>query len=109
MQPPLSPVTTQSQLAGGKLLIYFPDEQVLDGASEMASKGFFDMYDAPPWDTWVGLFHDSRGTHLLSWVPPELIEFAEAGISINCVDCIGWASNINVELSRKLGEHGLID
>jgi len=37
----------------GRMLIYVPEENVADGASEAASSGFFDLYDAPPWDIWV--------------------------------------------------------
>ena len=48
----------------GQLLIYVPSENVADGASKYASKGFFDAYDEPPWDTWV---HYSDGE--LIWVP----------------------------------------
>jgi hypothetical protein len=106
---PLPTVTTQSQLAVGKLLVYFPDEQVCDGASEAATKGFFDVYDAPPWDTWIGLFNDTRGTHLVSWVPPELIDLVEDGIYVNPVACIDWLSNVDLNLSRKLRDRGLID
>src|SRR5438309_1197489 len=52
----VKPITSSEQLAGGKLLICFPDEEVWDGASESASRGFFDRNDAPAWDTWVALF-----------------------------------------------------
>ena len=71
----------------GRLLIYEPWENVADGASQVASLGFFDMDDAPPWDTWV---HYSNG-RLLSWVPDELIKLAQDGIDANCVQCIQWA------------------
>jgi hypothetical protein len=35
----------------GKLLRYEPLETVTDGSSESLSHGFFDIEDAPPWDT----------------------------------------------------------
>lgn len=35
-----------------RLLIYWPMETVDDGASEAGSMGFYDVHDAPPWDTW---------------------------------------------------------
>jgi hypothetical protein len=40
-------------LQGGRLLIFEPDMTVFDGASENASQGYFDIYDVPPFDTWV--------------------------------------------------------
>ena len=75
---------------GGRLLSYVPSENVADGTSRYASKGFFDPDDAPPWDTWL---HYSDGT-LVSWVPDVLLPLAQAGIDANCVACIGWVDTI---------------
>lgn len=73
-------------VAGGRLLLYWPAENVSDGASEQATRGFFDVDDAPPWDTWVTY---SQGT-LLSWVPAQLLDLVKAGIDANAVGCIQW-------------------
>jgi hypothetical protein len=72
----------------GRLLLYFPMETVLDGAAEACSRKFFDVEDAPPWDTW---FCYSSGA-ILSWVPESMIARAQAGIDANPVDCIHWAA-----------------
>jgi hypothetical protein len=53
----------------GKLLIHYPAENVSDGASRYASKGFYDPDDAPPWDLWLS--YDPG--ELVSWVPAVLI------------------------------------
>jgi len=71
----------------GRLLIYNPWENVADGASQVSSLGFFDINDAPPWDTWI---HYAEG-RLVSWVPNELIKLAQDGIDANPVQCIQWA------------------
>jgi hypothetical protein len=76
----------QTSNDGGRLLLYSPEENVADGASQHASAGFFDVYDTPPWDTWVSY---SDGT-LLSWVPPQLVGMVQRGIDVNPVDCIRW-------------------
>ncbi len=73
-------------ISGARLLTYQPLETVSDGAAEAASKGFFDISDAPPWDTW--LFY-SKGT-ILSFVPESFLRVAQAGIDANPVDCIHW-------------------
>jgi hypothetical protein len=78
------PKFISSELAEGKLLIYGPDDNVDDGASQQQSRGYFDGKDAPPWDTWVCYFD----RHLISWVPPSLLELVQAGIATNPVDCI---------------------
>jgi hypothetical protein len=74
----------------GRLLIYEPWENVSDGASQVASLGFFDPNDAPPWDTWIH-YGDGR---LVCWVPKLLIKLAQDGIDANCVQCIQWADEL---------------
>jgi hypothetical protein len=79
--------------ATGKLLLYFPLETVSDGAAEASSKGFFDIEDAPPWDTWLAYFEGE----ILTWVPDSMISLAQAGIDANPVDCIHWAEKRNLQ------------
>lgn len=78
--------TPPSQLSG-RLLLYVPSENVSDGASRFASKGFFDAYDCPPWDLWLRY----SGLTLISWVPEVLFPLVQAGIDTNPIDCIRWA------------------
>jgi hypothetical protein len=37
----------RESLHGGRLLVYFPDADLFDGAAEVASRGFFDVHNAP--------------------------------------------------------------
>lgn len=69
---------------GGKLLLYAPDENLFDGAAEYSSKGLFDVDNIPPWDTWVCFF----GEYIVSWVPPQLLDLANAGINVNPEQCV---------------------
>ena len=75
--------------AAGRLLTYIPSENVADGASRYASKGFFDPYDTPPWDTWVYY----RDNTLVSWVPTVVEPLVQAGIDANPVLCVNWADS----------------
>jgi hypothetical protein len=77
---------TTPHLAQGRLLRYWPEENLADGAAEYASVGFFDADNTPPWDTWVAF---SRGM-LVSWVPGELVELVDKGINANPEGCIAW-------------------
>jgi len=70
----------------GRLLVCWPAENVSDGASEVASLGFFDPNDIPPWDTWI---HYAEGK-LTCWVPESQITLAQNGIDANMVQCIEW-------------------
>jgi hypothetical protein len=72
----------------GKLLLYHPLETVTDGAAASSSRGFFDISDAPPWDTWF-LY---SGDTIFSWVPESWVPNAQAGIDANPVDCIHWCA-----------------
>jgi hypothetical protein len=42
-----------TDLCGGRLVAYFPDDNLFDGAAEAESQGFFDVDNIPPYDTWV--------------------------------------------------------
>jgi hypothetical protein len=72
---------------GGRLLLYFPEENLACGAAQVSSGGFYDLDNVPPWDIWVGF----SGGALLSWAPPALIEIAQMGIDVNPETCIRWA------------------
>jgi hypothetical protein len=74
-------------LSDTKLLLYEPLETVSDGAAEAASRGFYDMEDTPPWDTWF-LYEDHS---IFCCVPDSAVARAQAGIDANPVDCIHWA------------------
>ena len=82
------PSTALEDLAGGRLLLYSPEENLFDGAAQISSKGFFDVDNIPPWDTWVCFFE----RQLVSWVPPQLLELASQGVDVNPEQCIVWAS-----------------
>jgi hypothetical protein len=71
----------------GRLLYYWPHENLACGAAEYSSNGFFDVDNVPPWDTWVSF----DGSTLISWVPAILIPLAQAGIDANPEACISWA------------------
>ena len=76
-------------LNGGRLLLYDPEINLTDGAACALSKGFFDVNNAPPWDTWLCL---SEKGLLIAWVPPALLERADLGVEVNPEQCIRWAS-----------------
>jgi len=75
-------------LSQSRLLLYTPLETVADGAAESSSTGFYDIEDAPPWDTWF--LYESNA--IFCCVPEFSISAAQAGIDANPVDCIHWAN-----------------
>lgn len=81
------PISLVENLAEGRLLLYSPDDNLCDGAAQYSSKGFFNVDNVPPWDTWLCFFE----RHLVSWVPPKLLSLVNAGIDVNPEQCIFWA------------------
>jgi hypothetical protein len=108
------PVRSADDLAGGRLLVYLPDEQLADGAAEVESNGFFDVENVPPWDTWVADFHygtDFRpwaSDVLISWVPPEFVGLADQGINVNPEECIHWLTESDAPVAAELRARELI-
>lgn len=81
----------------GRLLVHYPGLNLVDGAAEVASEGFFDMWNLPPWDTWIAFGTQpttecdrSETDFLICWVPPQLVELANLGIEVNPEQCIRW-------------------
>ena len=46
---------------GGRLLLFYPELSLFDGAAAAVSKGFCDWDNVPAWDTWVGCNQLSTG------------------------------------------------
>ena len=92
----------------GRLMVYHPDADLCDGAAEAETEGYFDVFNTPPWDTWVGFFQDGGGrtddcTHyLVAWVPPVFVEVAARGIEVNPEQCIRWLDETDCGLRRRL-------
>src|SRR3954468_1482492 len=47
------PLPAVTGLCGGRLVAYFPSFNLADGWAETQSKGFLDVDNIPPYDTWV--------------------------------------------------------
>src|SRR5262249_30261083 len=67
----------ETVVAGGRLIAYSPDFNLACGTSEFETKGYFDVDNTPPWDTWVALLDAPNAKHwessLIAWVPPAFI------------------------------------
>jgi hypothetical protein len=82
----------QPSIPPGRFLVYWPDEQSSDGSSQLASDGFFDIFDAPPWDTWI--HYEPVHHFLVSWVPLSLVQHAAIGMTRNTVACHAWLDDL---------------
>lgn len=103
----LPTISGHESLLGGRLLVYFPDADLTDGAAESVSGGFFDVHNVPPWDTWIALAEDSGSEpsyaqYVVSWVPQELVACAQEGIDVNPEECIVWLDDAAVAAREEL-------
>jgi hypothetical protein len=77
-------LSSVTDLCGGRLLAYFPDDNLADGTAQAESEGFFDVDNIPPYDTWVWMVRNIRtlnyadgakremeANYLVAWVPPD--------------------------------------
>jgi hypothetical protein len=89
-------------LQGGRLLVYFPQQDLSDGAAAEATRGFFDVNNTPPWDCWIGFVADPEdnphGDFLLAYVPPALTALVAHGIDVNPERCILWLEDAEVRV-----------
>ncbi len=102
-----------NDLAGGRLLAYFPDINMCDGLAEAVSAGFFDVHNTPPHDTWVDFIvaplGDPTGAgFLVAWVPPALLDLAHEGVEVNPEGCILWLDTYEHPLVDELRRRSLI-
>jgi len=76
-------------------LVVEPAQSLSDGAARVASSGYFDDDNFPPWDTWVAAVSPRQGYEqtpgLLCWVPEWVHEHALRGLSMNPEECLHWA------------------
>jgi hypothetical protein len=99
---------TPRRVENGRLMVYFPDADLCDGAAEVETDGYFDVFNTPPWDTWVGFFRDDRAetdayvNYLVAWVPPVFVELVARGIEVNPEQCIRWLDETDCGLSRRI-------
>lgn len=126
------PTASADSLQGGRLLLYDPDQNLADGAAEDESLGFFNVNNEPAWDTWVSyirfpdesekrnriylrgeyVWSQLRGDYfnncLVSWIPPQLVDLVTRGVNVNPEQCIAWADDTEIALTRELRGAGLL-
>ncbi len=112
--PEIREASIPDGLAGGRLLVYFPNDNLFCGAAELETDGFFDVDNVPPWDTWVTYIEKDRcgeyGTeYLVAWIPREFVELADRGIKVNPEQCIQWLADTSLELAAVLRDSGFFN
>lgn len=87
-------------VVGGAALLFIPERLASPGIAESETRGYFDLEDEPPWDTWAFMMavpkqrsviarfllgeYPPSGA-LVAWVPPALLELVTEGVE-NTID-----------------------
>src|SRR5262249_50706397 len=106
-------VRVKDSTPAGRLLYFWPENSLNDAAA-MGESDYFLFDNSPPWEKWVwfqdedfpGPPSDSywKPPLLVSWVPPEYVAAVQRGINVNPEECILWADEVDIELTRVLRE-----
>jgi hypothetical protein len=85
----------------------------LDGNTAAVTGGYIDVYDAPPWDTWLDVVHETDlsnyyDTFLVAWVPQAFVPVVEAGIRASPARFLAWAVDVNSTYTRQLRAASLL-
>jgi hypothetical protein len=126
------PDVNSDALVRGRLVLYYPDVSLADGAAWQESQGYFDIDNVPPWDSWVCFIYDelrqrslddrlrpearhgpldheaSYASYLVSWVPPEYVARVDLALYVNPEQCIGWVDDVDTAFTRQLREVGML-
>ncbi len=74
-------IAMHAKLDGGRLVLYDPRRADPDSDAHAASGGFFDRMETPPWDAWAAFIGEpNRDGYLVAYVPPSLLDLADAGV-----------------------------
>lgn len=96
----------------GRILTFETDITTICGGPVAESKGFVDIYDIPPIDTWFYLknnyVHKSEGKDrectlsLFCWIPKACEPLMQSAIDVEILDSYRWLDENDRELYEKL-------
>jgi hypothetical protein len=79
----------------GRLIACRPDLNLSEGAMLVATAGYFDYEELPPYDTWVGfVFEPNFMSFLISWVPDAYIHVVAEGLAVSSTECAIWLDDL---------------
>ena len=91
----------------GRLMIYEPDINLAHGLEESETRGYVDIDNIPPWDTWVDYIYEANANYLLAWVPGLFVALVTEGITVSPEKCIRWLDDTDFELRDVLKRCGV--
>ena len=100
-----------ADLGHGKLLVWERDLTIDDGLGEFVTKGYLDMSDMPPWDTWVAYVSPdddemAKAGYLISFVPSAFVPWVGEAVEGNVYGALYWLAGTSLLVSRILSDTG---
>ncbi len=77
------------------------------GLEESETRGYVDIDNIPPWDTWIDYVVETNANYLLSWVPEQFVTLVTAGIAVSPEECFCFLDDTNFELRDRLKSCGV--
>jgi hypothetical protein len=90
---PAPPVSLQEIMRQGKIIAHETGVTTCDGLAEAESRGYVDIYDLPPADTWIYITPSTNTSRaiLYCWVPVWFEEEMRSAMMVNPQGCYEWA------------------
>jgi len=111
--------TLPTGLAGGRLLVFYPEWGTGDPMAKAMTGGFFNEITIPACDTWIygGIDKTSYNrtykdvSYLVCWIPPQLVPMVDEATQTDPSECISWLDKTNIPLSflDMLKERGFLE
>lgn len=103
--------SSETGILGGRLLSCEYERTNHNYGADSYSRGYFDGFDNPPWDTWVL----SVDGFLISWVPEEFLSLASEGMAVECIGMLRWVTGTQglfpqwlIDSAAQLEDGGLL-
>lgn len=100
--------TARAAPLAGDWLCYWPGRSLATGEADVASRGFFDVWDRPPPGLWVEAAtrrlpgRPDVELAVLCWVPEVALERARAGCAASPTRSLAWLADVSDPLHAQV-------
>jgi len=74
----------------GRILIFFFDNCLYEGAVAAETRRYIGGNEFPPWDTWICTAGQRNNRFLVSWVPEAFVDEVNAGFLVMTIPWLTW-------------------
>lgn len=93
-----------SVLGHGRLIAFYPQQTLFDGAAALETDGLIDANNVPPWDLWACFVDD----FLVSFIPDALVASFNCAVIVNPEQSLLWLTDVSHPFVNILEENQLL-